>query len=781
MAIHYAWPTRALLSQAAGQQSSASLASDPEESITVSLSGGSGGTIGRDDARSGLSTAQISQDIYNDWSSGGSAASTGGESSSTRPFHIFRGKKTHQILPVRDCFVPPRHLSEPTTKNGLISVHALADAACHAGKETSAGPPKLLDVGGTGAPCGLSKASHLPPMMTGTSRESCSAGSAAGWTAPAGSTGSSFSRNKRPLSWQQSPPVSSFDRKLAARREQWAREAEAEAGERALQEQARAQELLRNSRGVDRARDDGGGTGHYCNNIGNIEFTPQFPPAAGISHSQENRVTRDQRRRSRSRSGPMGTAFREDDGRKVMELIPEREEELLTQMFGILDARGRGEVRLDEVLFYMTENAQVKSVLQQVTLWPLTKTRRWKWVEELLAAQPGRTLTLPALLAFSRGLHEESGVPRKHLRLAREPRRIDEDRKDARSKRLLPVDFVGGAEVEALFRKGFEWYRAWIVRCNVDDTFDVRYTRALPASDTSRGGEEDAAGEQRPEVETSTQTSGSEEDWGRSDEETSAAEAEEEWKATCDSVARFIGIPPDLGQTETELLEKAYDAIATLTSRLRPGPAPIAHENCVAYGKTQGKNSDSIASSNACIVGESSTISNNREGGQQKLREMQPQKGETRPGTPNRGRNNNANGVVDVEACSLLRIPAEEIVRVLRAGAIDDFRRASPALSAACIHREFAEGLAGAATITEVVGSSTGSDHCILSGRSGGCAGTEGGRRRHGSGDDGRVLGVSKEEFCDYFEAVTDLVDLNGLNLVPRVHPGLVRPSAVSA
>lgn len=95
----------------------------------------------------------------------------------------------------------------------------------------------------------------------------------------------------------------------------------------------------------------------------------------------------------------------------------------------------------------------MKSVLKQVALWTLIKTRRWEWVEELLAAQPARTLTLPALLDFSRSLYEESGVPRKHLRAARVVHGLTEERKDARSRRLLPADLVEGSEVEALFRK----------------------------------------------------------------------------------------------------------------------------------------------------------------------------------------------------------------------------------------------------------------------------------------------------------------------------------------
>lgn len=101
----------------------------------------------------------------------------------------------------------------------------------------------------------------------------------------------------------------------------------------------------------------------------------------------------------------------------------------------------------------LTLPQKVKSVLKQVTLWTLIKTRRWEWVEELLAAQPTRTLTLPALLDFSRSLYEEKGVPRKHLRLATAVDEMNVERRDARSRRLLPAELVEGSEVEALFRK----------------------------------------------------------------------------------------------------------------------------------------------------------------------------------------------------------------------------------------------------------------------------------------------------------------------------------------
>lgn len=71
--------------------------------------------------------------------------------------------------------------------------------------------------------------------------------------------------------------------------------------------------------------------------------------------------------------------------------------------------------------------------------------------------------------------------------------------------------------------KGFAWYRAWVLKCHPNDTFDVRFTRppSSPSEDTdSQKGATAAAREQRPEVETQSQASGSEEEWG-SDEEVS--------------------------------------------------------------------------------------------------------------------------------------------------------------------------------------------------------------------------------------------------------------------
>lgn len=217
------------------------------------------------------------------------------------------------------------------------------------------------------------------------------------------------------------------------------------------------------------------------------------------------------------------------------------------------------------------------------------------------------------------------------------------------------------------------------------------------------------------------------------------------------------GIPPDLGQTETELLEKAFGAIANLTSPLPTTPVPVARESQIAPGAAKQP-----------------TIPHDGEGYRRAVDGRRQQDKETQQNGSNRG--GNVDGVLQP---SPLRISAGEIIRVLRAGAINDLRRASPALSAACIHRELAEGLEGAAAKREPGGSSTREDQHF--GCSSSSSGRKGGRKRDSTDCDGRGWGVSKEEFCDYFEAVTDLVDLNGLNLVPRVHSSLVRPSAVSA
>lgn len=219
------------------------------------------------------------------------------------------------------------------------------------------------------------------------------------------------------------------------------------------------------------------------------------------------------------------------------------------------------------------------------------------------------------------------------------------------------------------------------------------------------------------------------------------------WSWSC---CRRVGIPPDLGRTETEVLGEAFDAIASLVLPPKAEPTPATNGD-IAWRQHRVE--------------------------------------EERPGTGKEGGNGGGDEAPDADVFEAPRIPANEIIRTLRAGAVDEHRRASAALSATCIYKEFAEGLgvAGARRAEDgarrkILGSSTDKDDHPAEDRN-----AIGGARREQQGDvdgediddDDRGWGVSREEFCDYFEAVTDLVDLNGLSLVPQVHQGPVQPTAV--
>lgn len=213
--------------------------------------------------------------------------------------------------------------------------------------------------------------------------------------------------------------------------------------------------------------------------------------------------------------------------------------------------------------------------------------------------------------------------------------------------------------------------------------------------------------------------------------------------------SRHVGIPPDLGRTETEVLGDAFDAIANLVSRPSTGSRPATSGDVAKGGISGGEG----------------------EGRRKRATEDGFGGGDKAPGA---------------KWFEATRVPASEVVRILCSGAVDEYRRASPALSAACIYKELAEGLEVASTRKAedgarrtVLGNSTDKgDHPSESRNT-----NKGARHSQQQGDaddeDDRGRGVSREEFCDYFEAVTDLVDLNGLSLVPQVHQGLAHPTAV--
>lgn len=174
------------------------------------------------------------------------------------------------------------------------------------------------------------------------------------------------------------PLLESFERKFVAHHAKWSREADQAAEWRAVEDVRRAEELLAKGISPPESPSTTAGRGYYSNdserpekNAGcdrrdrrlrstgsSMTSSPSgivgFP---GISRNSGSRVQR--RRRPEEIVGGRGERVWRDGEGGVTELIPEREEELLTYIFEHLDARGRGRVRLDEALFHMTENAQV--------------------------------------------------------------------------------------------------------------------------------------------------------------------------------------------------------------------------------------------------------------------------------------------------------------------------------------------------------------------------------------------------------------------------------------
>lgn len=249
--------------------------------------------------------------------------------------------------------------------------------------------------------------------------------------------------------------------------------------------------------------------------------------------------------------------------------------------------------------------------------------------------------------------------------------------------------------------------------------------------------------------------------------------------------SRLAGIPPDLGETERELLEKAFDALASVAQQNKQyEPVRVANE-VVATSVVDGE-IGTITTSSQPLSQDCQGV----QGVQQAVTRRQQQQQEQPGRTYGNGGRGGGEPLPDADSIETPRILPSEIIRLLRAGAVEEYRRASPALSATCIYREFAEGLEGAATtaretygISRSGGSSTDVDDHPAGDRSA----TEGETRRRNHdesedvcvGHDGQGWGISKEEFCDYFEAVTDLVDLNGLSLVPPVNKGPPQPEAV--
>lgn len=337
-AINYKWPTRASLQQTLGHQRPNS---EVDDSTTLTATFSRGGSSHVTQHKSGSHSR--TEPAISTTQSVATSNSTG-ESSSTRPFHSFRGKKAHQIIPVRDCFVPPRHIVELTTRHGNISADASVPCAPSHGAARPATHPT--------ATAGLTRAVHLPPMAE-TPRESRPYALAGRGPNAVGGGKRQWLKKQQLLTPKPGAPgqslMPSFQRKFDAKHEAWSREAEEHAEERSFEEQRRAEELLRERHGLDGGGSGGGTRDVYKPKRGNV-----FEP--GIEKGRRELGGARRPRRTRRRGWRDGDYC--DEG-TVAELIPEREEELLTQMFQMLDAGAVGEVQLDEVLFHMTENAQV--------------------------------------------------------------------------------------------------------------------------------------------------------------------------------------------------------------------------------------------------------------------------------------------------------------------------------------------------------------------------------------------------------------------------------------
>lgn len=339
-AINHRWPTRTSLQQTLGHQQSNSEADD---NTTLTATFSRGGSSYVSPHKSGCHSR--TEPATSTTQSVATSNSTGESSSSTRPFHSFRGKKAHQIIPVRDCFVPPRHIAELTTRHGNISAEVSIPCAPSHGAARPATHPA--------ATAGLTRAVHLPPMAE-TPREGRPITLAAGGCSNVvGSGKRQWIKKQQLLTPKPGAPgqslMPSFQRKFDAKHEAWSREAEELAEERSFEEQWRAEDLLQERRGLDGGGGGGGGRDVYESKRGDV---------FGSVIEEGRRKLGDVRRPRRTRRRGWRDGDHCDEG-TVAELIPEREEELLTQMFQMLDSRDRGEVQLDEVLFHMTENVQV--------------------------------------------------------------------------------------------------------------------------------------------------------------------------------------------------------------------------------------------------------------------------------------------------------------------------------------------------------------------------------------------------------------------------------------
>lgn len=105
------------------------------------------------------------------------------------------------------------------------------------------------------------------------------------------------------------------------------------------------------------------------------------------------------------------------------------------------------------------------------------------------------------------------------------------------------------------------------------------------------------------------------------------------------------------------------------------------------------------------------------------------------------------------------RVPATEIMRILQEGKLGKFQRASPSLAALCIFPEFAAGLQRIASNY---------NECLDGNSQAEEVAPDPGNEGRGNTETRLQVGLTRDEFCEYLEAVTDLVELNNMSLVTQ-------------
>lgn len=222
-----------------------------------------------------------------------------------RPSHTFRGgRKSHSLLFAKNLFVPPRSLVEPSTK-----LKAVSPRACSHKCPSAACPP-----------AGLAKTVHLPPLPS-TPRDGQST-EFSGSDEPYDIRSMYTSRSNRAMllkpGFPGQPLLPSFERKFSA----WCAVRSEEARDKVEEQwssRGRGWQLWQgNSRGLFHWR------------------------------RQQGRVWRDRE---------------SHNGQRAIELVPEKEEEHLARIFGMVDFRDQGEVRQNDFFFHIKENAKARNYI----------------------------------------------------------------------------------------------------------------------------------------------------------------------------------------------------------------------------------------------------------------------------------------------------------------------------------------------------------------------------------------------------------------------------------